>query len=179
MSSDPFVAEIQIFAGNFEPAGWKFCNGQLLPLSQNTALFSLLGTTYGGDGQADFALPDLRGCLPIHWGQGPGLTNRDLGEVGGQESVALLANEVPSHNHPVVVNATSDTATQNSPVGEVWAVPSAGSAVYAPAAAPGSETPMGAAQTTAMSAASPHNNMQPYLALNFIIATQGIFPQRP
>src|SRR5947199_4601615 len=113
---DPFVAEIRIFPFNFAPKGWAWCNGQLLPLSQNTALFSLLGTTYGGDGKSNFALPDLQGRAPMHPGQGPGLSLHDLGETGGSETVSLLESEIPAHNHNM--SASSHQALENSPPGQ-------------------------------------------------------------
>jgi microcystin-dependent protein len=172
--SDPFVAEIRIFAGNFAPTGWAFCNGQLLPLSQNTALFSLLGTTYGGDGKSTFALPDLQGRAPMHPGQGPGLSLRDLGEPGGQPSVTLLESELPSHTHaklalntPATLSAPSNTAVLARSVnGNAYTVTGAPDASLAPTAI----QPAGGSQ--------PHDNMQPYLVLNFIIALQGVFPPR-
>src|SRR3954447_5276203 len=115
--SDPFVAEIRIFPFNFAPTGWAFCNGQLLPISQNTALFSLLGTTYGGDGKSNFALPDMQGNAPMQPGQGPGLSLHDLGETGGSETVSLLQSETPSHNHPL--NASGAEGTVGSPNGSL------------------------------------------------------------
>ena len=173
--ADPFVAEIRIFAGNFAPVGWAFCNGQLLPLSQNTALFSLLGTFYGGNGKSNFALPDLQGRAPMHHGQGPGLSQRFIGEEGGVESVTLLQSEIPAHTHSL--RASSGAATQITPSGGVWS--SAGATRTPP---PLYQT----AQNTTMSpnalnvagAGLPHNNMHPYLTLNFIIALQGVFPPR-
>ena len=157
--SDQFVAEIRLFAGNFAPTGWAFCNGQLLPISQNTALFSLLGTTYGGDGRSTFALPDLQDRVPIHTGSsqpGPGLSVRDLGEQGGASTVTLLPSEMPLHGHPAAGGAGStDVATGN--------VPAAGGR-YAAGPGPSSN--------------QPHNNRPPYLGLTYIIALQGIFPPR-
>jgi microcystin-dependent protein len=172
---DQFVAEIRMFAGNFAPAGWAVCNGQLLPISQNTALFSLLGTTYGGDGRSTFGLPDLRDRAPMHPGQGPGLSLRDLGELGGQSSVTLLASEMPSHVHAAAVvesNATTaDPANAGGqPSGPVTLAVSS-TPVYSPVA---NFVPMG----DQVGGGQPHNNRQPYLALNFIIALQGIFPPR-
>jgi microcystin-dependent protein len=174
--ADPFVAEIRIFPFNFAPRGWAFCDGQILPLSQNTALFSLLGTTYGGNGQSNFALPNLQGSAPMHPGQGPGLSLHDLGEVGGSETVSLLESEIPSHSHtvqnaPTVVAADSNISTGNS-IGK-----SSQGNVYLPFAAqgvvqlaPNALAPAGGDQ--------PHNNLQPYLTLNFCIALQGVFPPR-
>ena len=168
---DPFVAEIRIFPFNFAPKGWSFCDGQLLSISQNTALFSLLGTTYGGDGKSNFALPDFQGVAPMHPGQGPGLSQHDLGETGGSQTVTLLQSEMPSHTHATVM-AVTNAATQTSPVGHNWATS---------ATRPYS----GAATNALMDLATvptggnlPHNNMQPYLTLNFCIALQGVYPPR-
>lgn len=169
--ADPFVAEIRILPFNFAPKGWAFCDGQLLPLSQNTALFSLVGTTYGGDGKSTFALPNLQGRAPMHPGQGPGLSLRDLGEVGGAESVTLLVSEMPVHNHGV--NMSLRPADNLNPAGLALGT---GNNIYvSPVANLGSANP----QTLAPAGGGlPHNNMQPYLTVNFCIALQGIFPQR-
>jgi microcystin-dependent protein len=173
--SETFLAEIRIFAGNFAPRGWALCNGQLLPIAQNTALFSLLGTQYGGNGQTTFALPNLSDSVPIGSGQGPGLTDRSQGEVGGSESVTLLNNEIPSHTHtPSVGSAAGSSA---DPTNAVWTVPPG----RRPVAAYGGVTNTVSMYTMAIQpagASQPHNNMQPYLALNFIIALEGIFPSR-
>lgn len=173
--ADPFVAEIRIFPFNFAPKGWAFCDGQLMPLSQNTALFSLLGTTYGGNGKSNFALPDLQGRAPMHPGQGFGLSLHDLGETGGSETVTLLESEIPSHSHQV--NGQASTANLNDPAGAVMARPFGGGNLY--------KTPAGAAivqmapESLAPSGGDqPHNNMQPYLTINFCIALQGVFPPR-
>lgn len=169
--SDPFVAEIRIFPFNFPPRGWAFCNGQLLPISQNTALFSLLGTTYGGDGKSTFALPDMQGNVPVHPGQGQGLSDRFLGEIGGSQAVTLLQSEVPIHTH--ALNGSDERGDATSPVGNMAGT---GTDMYAP----GPPTKMMALQAIAPTGGSlPHNNMMPYLVLNFCIAMQGIFPQRP
>ena len=170
--ADPFVAEIRIFPFNFAPRGWAWCDGQLLPLSQNTALFSLLGTTYGGNGKSNFALPDLQGRAPMHPGQGPGLSLHDLGETGGSETVTLLESEMPAHSHALISNPAA--ANRTTPVGNSPARV-AGAAVYAPPAntatfAPEALAPAGGDQ--------PHNNMQPYLTFYFNIALQGVFPPR-
>jgi microcystin-dependent protein len=170
--SNPFVAEIRIFAGNFPPRGWAFCNGQILPISQNTALFSLLGTTYGGNGQSTFALPDLQGRAPMHPGQGPGLSLHDLGEESGSETVTLLESEMPAHIH----NAQPKTSLGNQqvPTGKSWA----GSSItkqYVSTAPNVQMNPLGVVPT---GGSLPHNNMPPYLFLNFIIALQGVFPPR-
>ena len=174
--ADPFVAEIRVFPFNFAPKGWAFCDGQLLPLSQNTALFSLLGTTYGGDGKSTFALPDLQGNAAMHPGQGPGLSLRDLGEMGGSETVTLLQSEIPFHNHTIMAADPQD-GSGNLQVGapeRILAKSGSGNA-YGPAAnlvqmAPQALSPAGGGL--------PHNNMQPYLTLNFCIALQGVFPPR-
>lgn len=175
--SDPFVAEIRMFAGNFAPTGWAFCNGQLIPISQNTALFSLLGTTYGGDGRSTFALPNLMGSAPMQQGQGPGLSARWLGEQGGVPYVALLSSEMPAHTHQVnVVDASGDATT---PDDALWASAMEGrlgTNMYSDASPNQMMNPF----TTAITGGGqPHNNMPPYLCTSFIIALQGIFPSRP
>ena len=170
---DPFVAEIRIFGFNFAPKGWAKCDGQILPLSQNTALFSLLGTTYGGDGKSNFALPDLQGSVPMAPGQGPGLSLHDLGETGGSETVSLLESEIPSHNH--ALRAVNDVGDVNTPGGMSMAR-SAGAAVYNPG-----PTPLALRSGSAITPAGgdqPHNNLQPYLTLLFCIALQGVYPPR-
>jgi microcystin-dependent protein len=175
----PFLGTISLFAGNFAPSGWALCNGQIISIAQNQALFSILGTMYGGDGVTTFGLPNLQGRAPIHWGQGAGLTNRVIGEASGSENVTLLNSEMPQHNH--MVSASTTTATLDTPTGNVLAVssdPGAGGAplnFIAPASAnttmaPGTITPAGNSQ--------PHNNMQPYLAVTYIIALAGIYPSR-
>lgn len=174
---DPFVAEIRIFPFNFAPRGWAFCDGQILPISQNTALFSLLGTTYGGDGQSIFALPNMQGNVPMHPGQGPGLSLHDLGETSGTETVTLMQSELPSHAHGVAVtnNCYSGTANRKSPAG---AVP-AGEAANVTAIYVDDSNPTGSMGLMAVTGGGlPHNNMQPYLTLNFCIALQGVYPQR-
>ena len=170
--ADPFVAEIRIFPFNFAPKGWAFCDGQLLPLSQNTALFSLLGTVYGGDGKSTFALPDLQGSVPMHPGQGPGLSLHGLGETGGSETVTLLESEIPAHNH-------SSTMSQGDgfsrlPAGQLPAT-GIGVEMYGPAPAQAQLHPSALSE---VGGDQPHNNMQPYLTLNFCIALQGVFPPR-
>lgn len=173
--SDPFVAEIRIFAGNFAPKGWAFCNGQLMPLSQNTALFSLLGTTYGGDGKSTFALPDLQGRSPMHWGQGPGLTDRVLGEEGGAESVTLLTSELPAHSHVAHCNPDPEEVTGN-PTNAFWSSQAPGSTPAYVTSGP--STIMHPLALQQAGASMPHNNRQPFLTVNFIIALQGIYPSR-
>jgi microcystin-dependent protein len=172
--ADPFVAEIRIFPFTFAPRGWAWCNGQLMPISQNTALFSLLGTTYGGDGKSTFALPDLQGRAPMHPGQGPGLSQHDLGETGGSETVTLLESEIPAHTHTLQAQgAPGDVAVPTGAVparviGATPYLPPSGAPLVS--MAPGALAPAGGDQ--------PHNNLQPYLTLNFCIALQGVFPPR-
>ena len=174
--SDPFVAEIRIFPFNFAPTGWAMCNGQLLPISQNTALFSLLGTTYGGDGKSTFALPNLQGSAAMHQGQGPGLSDRFIGEVSGVDFVTLITSEMANHSH-TFGGAVAANGTSQSPVGNIWAQ------------APFNRTSLQIYGTPATGAVNPncmpltggslpHNNLQPYLTLNFCIAMQGVFPPR-
>ena len=174
--ADPFVAEIRIFPFNFAPKGWAFCNGQLLPLSQNTALFSLLGTTYGGDGKSTFALPNMQGNAPMHPGQGPGLSLHDLGETGGSETVTLLQSEIPSHTHAMRAH-NADQADAQNPSSNTSLAQSANGFAYQSntsqnlvGLSPSALAPVGGDQ--------PHNNMQPYLTLNFCIALQGVYPPR-
>ena len=169
--ADPFVAEIRILPFTFAPTGWAFCDGQILPLSQNTALFSLLGTTYGGNGKSTFALPDLQGRAPMHPGQGPGLSLHDLGETGGSQTVTLLQSEIPAHTHTVF--GTSFPAATNNAAGQYWGRVAR---FYNP---PSAVTLPMAPQALALAGGSlPHTNMQPYLTLNFCIALQGVFPPR-
>jgi len=174
--SDQFVAEIRIFTCNFAPKGWALCDGQILPISQNTALFSLLGTTYGGNGTSDFALPNLQGMTPMHQGQGPGLSSYFLGETSGSATVTLTPGELPSHTHTVGCN--SGAGTQSSPAGAVWAASSGGRTPppHYKNAAP--SFPMLSGGLGPTGSDLPHNNLQPYLVLNFCIALQGIFPPR-
>lgn len=172
--ADPFVAEIRIFPFNFAPRGWAFCDGQLLPLSQNTALFSLLGTTYGGDGKSNFALPDLQGRAPMHPGQGPGLSLHDLGETGGSETVTLLESEIPSHNH--VMMASTQPGEDASPNPSEALARSVGASLYQSSLA--NLTQLSPNTLTPAGGDAPHNNMMPYLTLNFCIALQGVYPPR-
>jgi len=173
--SNPFVAEIRIFAGNFAPTGWALCNGQLMPISQNTALFSLLGTTYGGDGKSTFALPNLQGCAPMQAGQGPGLSLRDLGELGGEPTVTLLQTEMPAHKHTA---QASPTGGVTSPVNNAWGGSLKGFAGNYSPSVPASNVQMNPFATSITGGNLPHNNMPPYLGLTFIIALQGVFPPR-
>jgi len=169
---DPFVAEIRIFPFNFAPKGWAFCDGQILPLSQNTALFSLLGTTYGGDGKSNFALPNMQGNAPMHPSQGPGLSLHDLGETGGSETVSLLESEIPSHSHAWTVSYAD--ASDPSPNNELPAK-SAGVGYFA---AQSGLVNMSDSMIAPAGGDQPHNNLQPYLTLNFCIALQGVYPPR-
>jgi microcystin-dependent protein len=168
--SEPFIAEVRIFAGNFAPRGWAFCDGQLLPIAQNTALFSLIGTTYGGDGRTTTALPNLQGRAPMHPGRGPGLTSRRLGERLGVETVTLSESQLPSHTHGVNSFGTPDSATPAGDKG-IGAAP-----IYGDAA--GTKVNMAANAVGSVGGGQAHNNMQPYLGLNFIIALQGLYPSR-
>ena len=167
--SEPFLGEIRTFGGNFAPHGWALCNGQLLSIAQYTALFSLLGTTYGGDGKTTFGLPNLQGNAPMHWGSGPGLTPREIGETGGSSTVTLTSAELPIHTHQAAASLSSASAL--SPAGNVlgdaalYAAPQ-----FADTMAPAAVGPAGGSQ--------PHDNMQPSLGLTFIIALQGLFPSR-
>jgi microcystin-dependent protein len=173
----PFIGQITLFAGTFPPRGYLFCNGQLLAIASNTALFSILGTTYGGNGTTNFALPNLQGRVPIHAGNGAGLSSYVLGQTGGVENVTLTANQIPSHGHSASVNASNGAPNTVSPAGAVLAVSAQGNA-YA-TGSPGVTAMSASAATVANAGGNQgHNNMQPYLALNFIIATQGIFPSR-
>ena len=167
--TEPFLGEIKMGGWNFAPRGYAFCNGQLLSIAQNTALFSLLGTTYGGNGQTTFALPDLRGRVPMHWGQGPGLAPRVQGELSGTETVTLITQEMPFHNHFV---SASDEATSKSPSNAFPAF------TAAPAYAATANQSMNPAMTQGTGGNQPHNNMQPYLTVTFVIALAGIFPSR-
>jgi len=173
--ADPFVAEIRIFPFNFAPKGWAFSGGQILPLSQNTALFSLLGTTYGGDGKSNFALPNLQGRAPMHPGQGPGLSLHDLGETGGTDTVTLLQSEMPMHNH--TMRGTVENGTQGTLTANITLATSIGGTVFQTVTnanlmpmSPNALAPAGGDQ--------PHNNLQPYLTCNFCIALQGVYPPR-
>jgi microcystin-dependent protein len=168
--ADPFVAEIRIFPFNFAPKGWAWCDGQLLPLSQNTALFSLLGTTYGGDGKSNFALPDLQGRAPMQPGQGPGLSLHDLGESAGSETITLLESEIPSHSH--ALNGVNDSGLQSSP-GQAF---TARANVYKSGG--GVNTALSLNTISPTGGDQPHNNLQPYLTCYFCIALQGVFPPR-
>lgn len=170
--SDPFVGEIRMFAGSFAPRGWAFCDGQLLAISQNDALFSLFGTVYGGDGRDTFGLPDCRGRVPIHQGQGPGLSDRRLGSKGGADAVTLTPAQLPSHNHPLQVSTAN--GAEASPVGNVLA----GSALLDLYADELPDTAMAAAALAAAGGGVAHDNDQPLLAIHFIVALVGVYPSR-
>ena len=172
--AEPFIAEIRIFPFNFAPVGWAMCNGQILPISQNTALFSLIGTFYGGNGTSTFALPNFQGMAPIHQGQGVGLSQRVIGETGGEATVTLIGNQLPSHNHTAMA-ATTDGLP--SPTGNTWGgALKGGKSLYAPS---GTNVTMAPTAIGPFPGGNlPHNNLCPYLTLNFCIALQGVFPSR-
>ena len=170
--SEPFVGEIRMFGFGFAPQGWALCNGQLLPISQNTALFSLLGTTYGGDGRTTFALPNMQSRVPVCQGQGPGLSSYAEGQAGGAETVTLPAAQMPGHTHPV--KASSSAAGSDQPGGRALAR----SASHIYTAEPDTSTVMNADMLGGAGGSQPHGNIQPYLAVNFCIALTGIFPPR-
>lgn len=177
--SEPFIAEVRIFAGNFAPRGWAFCNGQLLPISQNTALFSLIGTTYGGDGRSTTALPNLQGRAPMHPGRGPGLTSRRLGQRGGNETITLTEAQMPAHNHSAIADANpggfgGGGADTDTPAEHFFADTSVTGQFYAD----GNSNLTEMTPTEISGGSQPHNNMQPYLAMNFIIALVGLYPSR-
>jgi microcystin-dependent protein len=172
--ANPFVGQLALVPFNFAPKGWALCDGQLLAISQNTALFSLLGTQYGGDGKSNFALPNLQGSIPISFGQGPGLQDHFIGESGGSDTVTLLTTEMPQHNHAMMADATPGNST--SPAGDAPArIP--GGTPYAPGNSALNQT-MSANSLTPAGGDQPHNNLMPYLTLNWIIAMQGVFPPR-
>jgi len=173
--SEPFTAEIRIFAGNFAPRGWAFCNGQLLPVSQNTALFSLIGTTYGGDGRSTTALPNLKGRVPMHPGRGPGLTSRRLGQRGGSEKVPVTEAQMPNHNHTELVDGFP--ASFQIPASNRTLARSTGAQAYH--SSPNNTlVDMSARALDDTGGSQPHNNLQPFLVMNFIIALVGLYPSR-
>ncbi len=169
---EPYIGEIRMFAGNFAPVGWEFCNGQPIPISENETLFQLIGTTYGGDGEETFNLPNLQSRLPIHFGDGPSTSPRTIGEMGGTESVTLTVQQIPQHRHPLLVSQS--TGQGSAPANNVLAAGSNVS-VYRPATIP--NQPMNAASVTPVGASQPHENQQPYLVISYIISMFGIFPQ--
>jgi microcystin-dependent protein len=172
--SDPYIAEIRMFAGNFAPRGWALCNGQLLPISQNTALFSLLGTNFGGNGTTTFGLPNLQGLTPLGAGQGNGLTQRVLGEIGGETNVTLTQLQMPIHAHAAI---GSDAAGGQLPANNVWSKPSQ-RGINAYNQTQGTPATMNPSALSPAGSGVPHNNLMPYLVVNFIICMQGIFPSR-
>jgi len=176
--ADPFVAEIRIFPFNFAPKGWALCNGQLMSISQNTALFSLLGTTYGGDGKSNFALPNLQGSAPMHPGQGPGLSLHDLGETGGSDTVTLLTSEMPFHTHNINCLDGARVAGQSGQPGNAILVKTGGAPANAYSSGASQNQTMAAGMVAPVGGSQPHNNLMPYLTLNFCIALQGVFPPR-
>jgi microcystin-dependent protein len=172
--SDPYIGEIRLFGFNFAPRGWAQCNGQLLAISQNTALFSILGTTYGGDGRTTFGLPNLQGRSALSFGQGSGLSHRSLGQSGGEAAVTLIDGQIPSHTHPVA--ASTNLGDQSSPANTVWATGAGGRGQNFYAS--GADAAMSSQAIGQAGGSQPHNNMPPYLALDFCIALQGVFPPR-
>lgn len=176
VNMEPYIAEIRLFAGNFPPRSWSFCAGQILSISEYTALFSLIGTTYGGDGQSTFALPNLQGRIPVGTGQGPGLQSVVLGEMAGAQAITLNTQQIPSHNHPASTGgASTGSATSASPSGGVLAT--ADQNVYTGTNATVKMGP-GAVQVGIAGGSLPHNNIMPVLALNYIICKEGIYPSR-
>ena len=173
MPSEPFISEIFMAGMNFAPRGYASCDGQVLPIAQNTALFALLGTTFGGNGQTTFALPDLRGRLPMHQGTGPGLTPRTIGEQSGQETVTLTSAQIPAHNH--VLNAVSEAGDVSAPAGGYLANSGALDKEYK---VTGTVVPMNGNAVGLTGGSQPHDNLPPFLVINFYIAIQGIFPSR-
>ena len=176
--SEPYIGQIIMFAGDFAPKGWQFCQGQLLSIAQNSALFSILGTTYGGDGRTTFALPDLRGRVPIQPGQGPGLSAYGLGQAAGQENVTLLIPNIPAHNHTLTAhNGQGDSASPEGALPAMVVDPNTQQALTAFSTTP--NTTMASASVSLAGGSQPHTNVQPYLCINFIIAIEGIYPSRP
>jgi microcystin-dependent protein len=169
-TDQPYVGEIKMFAGTFAPAGWMFCEGQLLSISENETLFNLIGTTYGGDGQSTFALPDLRGRAPVHQGQGSGLSNWVIGQAQGVENVTLIVNQIPAHSH--AAGASTANGDSDSPAGRVPARSAAGAPQYGTTM----DASLAPGAVIAAGGSSPHNNMQPYLCINFIISLYGVYP---
>jgi microcystin-dependent protein len=177
MGMEGYIAEIRMFAGNFAPRGWAFCAGQILPIAQNTALFSLLGTTFGGNGQTTFALPDLRGRMAVGPGQGPGLSSYSLGQMGGEEGHTLIITEMPAHNHAAQASGVAAGGNSGTPSGGTWAGSTSRDNIYSNAA-PSSPMASGNITVGIAGGSQPHNNVQPYTAVNYIICLQGIFPSR-
>jgi microcystin-dependent protein len=174
--ANPFVAEIRIFPFNFAPKDWAFCDGQIMSISQNTALFSLLGTTYGGDGKSNFALPNMQGSAPMHPGQGPSLSLHDLGETGGTDTVQLIQSEIPQHSHTMM--AANFPADQSTPSPARALARSVNAAAYVSGASQSTFVQMNDNMLAPTGGDQPHNNLMPYLTLNFCIALQGVYPPR-
>lgn len=171
--SNPYIGEIRMFAGSFAPAGWAFCDGQLMPISENDAMFVLIGTTYGGDGQETFALPDCRGRAPMHQGTGAGLSTRALSEKAGTETVVLTTNQIPIHSHPPLCNR--DPGNSQSPQNNVWSAPTTQTKMYSTILPTNA---MNVNNIVAVGGSQPHENLMPYLAISFIISLFGIFPSQ-
>lgn len=167
---NPYIGEIRMFGGNFAPAGWAFCDGQSMPISENDALFTLIGTTYGGDGEETFNLPNLQSRVPIHMGTGPSGTTYQIGEMAGVESVTLTTQQIPIHTHPMIAN--SGLASEFAPGGRIFAQPQAVDAYVQPPPA----VPLSAQSCSAVGGSQPHENLQPFLCINFIISLFGVFP---
>lgn len=176
--AEPFLGQIIMFGGNFAIRGWATCDGQLLPIAQNTALFSLLGTTYGGDGRTTFGLPDLRGRVPVHMGQGPGLSAYQLGDKGGSEAVTLSTNQIAAHSHAATANALNAAGNANTAAGNIWAKDAGTQSATYSNAAPNATMSASAVSIANAGGNQPHPNVQPYQCLNFLIALQGIYPSR-
>ncbi|HEU0134387.1 MAG TPA: tail fiber protein [Allosphingosinicella sp.] len=171
--AQPYVGEIRMFAGNFNPVGWEFCSGQLMPISENETLFQLIGTTYGGDGESTFALPNLQSRMPLHMGTGSSGTTYQLGEMAGVESVTLTTSQIPSHTHPLM--ASTDSGLLTNPAGNVAGALSPVSIYKANVTPP--NLPMNASSVTPQGGSQPHDNMQPFLCINYIISLFGLYPQ--
>lgn len=177
--SNPFIGEIRLFGGNFAPQGWAFCDGSVQSIAQNDALFALIGTTYGGDGQQTFNLPDLRGRVPVNQGQGPGLSNYVIGQLSGVNNVTLTSAQMPAHNHSL--NASTANATANTSAGNVLAAPAANQGVTYGAyfnGVPGAQRPLAANAIGTLNGGQPHQNQMPYLGISYIISLFGIFPSQ-
>jgi microcystin-dependent protein len=176
---EPFIGQIMMFGGNFAPRSWAFCDGQLLSISQNTALFSILGTTYGGDGRTTFGLPDLRGRVAVHAGNGPGLSPRRIGEKSGTESNSLNTNEMPAHTHTAAANCVGGAGNANTAAGNLWSNDAGNqSATYSSATTTTEAMAANAVTLANTGGGNPVNNLQPYQVVNYIIALQGVFPSR-
>jgi microcystin-dependent protein len=173
MAGEPYIGEIRMFAGNFAPAGWMFCDGQLLPISENDALFTLIGTTYGGDGQETFALPNLQSRIPLHFGTGPDGITYQLAEAAGTESVTLSTQQIPVHNHALI--GTTNPATESSPAGSLFGI---SAQVEYGTTGVSADTAMNAGAISPVGGSQPHENCMPFLCINYIISLFGVFPQQ-